>query len=42
VNSPVVVFSAEGGANEAFYANLTFVQDHVAFHPDVARSSKPD
>jgi len=31
---PVVLFSAEAGGRDAFYANLTFVQGHVAFHPD--------
>ncbi len=33
-DGPVVLFAAEASAPEAFYANLTFVQGHVAFHPD--------
>ena len=31
---PVVVFAAHAGAPAAFHANFTFVQGHVAFHPD--------
>jgi len=31
---PVVLFSAVAGNRDAFYGNLTFVQGHVAFHPD--------
>jgi hypothetical protein len=34
VRGPVVLFSAFAGNDEAFYANLTFVQGHMAFHPD--------
>jgi hypothetical protein len=31
---PVVLFAAEARSAVEFYANLTFVQGHVAFHPD--------
>ncbi len=31
---PVLVFAAEALAPYAFYANLTFAQGHVAYHPD--------
>jgi len=31
---PVVLFRAEARAPVAFHGNLTFVQGHVAFHPD--------
>ncbi len=31
---PVVVFSVRAEASSDFYANFTFVQGHVAFHPD--------
>ena len=31
---PVLVFAAEARAPYAFYANLTFAQGHVAYHPD--------
>jgi hypothetical protein len=34
LRGPVVLFSAIAGNDEAFYANLTFVQGHMAFHPD--------
>jgi hypothetical protein len=34
VRGPVVLFSAVGGNDEDFYANLTFVQGHMAFHPE--------
>jgi hypothetical protein len=30
----VLVFAAEAQAPHAFYANLTFAQGHVAYHPD--------
>lgn len=33
---PVLLFRAEALAAEPFHANLTFVQGHVAFHPDPA------
>ncbi len=32
----VVLFSATASRAHAFHPNLTFVQDHVAFHPDSA------
>jgi hypothetical protein len=31
---PVLLFRAEARAEEAVHGNLTFVQGHVAFHPD--------
>jgi len=31
---PVVLFSAEAVAPERFHANLTFSQEHTAFHPE--------
>jgi hypothetical protein len=34
VAGPVLVFAAEARASTAFYANLTFAQGHVAYHPD--------
>jgi hypothetical protein len=33
---PVLLFRAEARAEEPFHGNLTFVQGHVAFHPDPA------
>jgi len=33
---PVLLFRAEARADEPFHGNLTFVQGHVAFHPDPA------
>jgi hypothetical protein len=33
---PVVLFRAEAQAAGAIHGNLTFVQGHVAFHPDLA------
>ncbi len=33
---PVVLFRAEARRDEDFHGNLTFVQGHVAFHPDPA------
>jgi len=40
VRGPVVLFSAVAGNDEAFYANLTFVQGHMAFHPDREQSGE--
>jgi hypothetical protein len=40
VRGPVVLFSAVAGNEEAFYANLTFVQGHMAFHPDRDQSGE--
>jgi hypothetical protein len=40
VRGPVVLFSAIAGNEEAFYANLTFVQGHMAFHPDRDQSGE--
>jgi hypothetical protein len=34
VSGPVVLFTAEAAAPASFYANLTFSQDHTAFHPE--------
>jgi hypothetical protein len=34
LGGPVLVFAAEALAPYAFYANLTFAQGHVAYHPD--------
>jgi hypothetical protein len=34
IAGPVVLFSARCEKPESFYANLTFVQGHVAFHPE--------
>jgi hypothetical protein len=34
IGGPVVLFSASCTKPESFYANLTFVQGHVAFHPE--------
>jgi hypothetical protein len=34
IAGPVVLFSAKCEKPESFYANLTFVQGHVAFHPE--------
>jgi hypothetical protein len=36
IAGPVVLFSASCRESESFYANLTFVQGHVAFHPEAA------
>ena len=33
---PVLLFRVEASAAEAFHGNLSFVQGHVAFHPDPA------
>jgi hypothetical protein len=35
-----LLFTAVASSDEVFYANLTFVQGHVAFHPDPASSSE--
>jgi len=35
IAGPVVLFSARTRQPESFYANLTFVQGHVAFHPEM-------
>ena len=40
VHGPVVLFTAAGGDEAGFYANLTFVQGHVAFHPDAGREGE--
>jgi len=40
VRGPAVLFMAESATDESFYANLTFVQDHVAFHPETAKSDE--
>ena len=40
VRGPVVLFSAIAAKEEAFYANLTFVQGHMAFHPDRDQSGE--
>jgi hypothetical protein len=40
LRGPVVLFSAVAGNDEAFYANLTFVQGYVAFHPDEDESGQ--
>jgi hypothetical protein len=37
VRGPTVLFTAESAADETFHANLTFVQGHLAFHPDAAK-----
>jgi hypothetical protein len=37
---PVVVFQAEASEPGAFFGNLTFVQGHMAFHPDQAAPSQ--
>lgn len=34
IEGPVVLFSAKCMESESFHANLTFVQGHVAFHPE--------
>lgn len=36
VRGPVVLFRAEAQQPGSFHGNLTFVQSHVAFHPDPA------
>jgi hypothetical protein len=40
VRGPVVLFTAVGGDEAGFHANLTFVQGHVAFHPDAGRDGE--
>jgi hypothetical protein len=40
VRGPVVLFTASGAEGTEFYANLTFVQGHMAFHPDASRSEE--
>ena len=35
-----VLFSAVASDDDAFYANFTFVQGHMAFHPDKASSEQ--
>jgi hypothetical protein len=40
VRGPVVLFSAIAAKEEAFYANLTFVQGHMAFHPNRDQSGE--
>ncbi|MFQ5416889.1 MAG: hypothetical protein ACE5FL_07565 [Myxococcota bacterium] len=40
VRGASVLFTAVASTDEAFYANLTFVQGHMAFHPDPASSSE--
>jgi hypothetical protein len=40
VRGPVVLFTAAGRDGEAFYGNLTFVQGHMAFHPDTGRADE--
>jgi len=37
VRGPVLLFTAVGADGETFYANLTFVQGHMAFHPDTGQ-----
>ncbi|MDH3521728.1 MAG: hypothetical protein OEM49_14855 [Myxococcales bacterium] len=37
---PIVLFEASASAPGSFYGNLTFVQGHVAFHPDTADPSQ--
>jgi len=36
IAGPVVLFRASCRESASFYANLTFVQGHVAFHPEVS------
>jgi hypothetical protein len=36
----VVLFTADGEADGAFYGNLTFVQGGIAFHPDRSDASQ--
>jgi len=40
IPGPVVLFTADAERSVPFYANLTFVQGHMAFHPDAARSEE--
>jgi hypothetical protein len=40
IAGPVVLFSASSPKSESFYANLTFVQGHVAFHPEAGSSTQ--
>ena len=40
VGGHAVLFTAVASSKEAFYANLTFVQGHMAFHPDPTSSSE--
>ena len=37
---PVVVFHVQASGPAAFWGNLTFVQGHMAFHPDVADAAQ--
>jgi len=37
VRGPVVLFSAVGAEEGSFFANLTFVQGHIAFHPETGQ-----
>jgi hypothetical protein len=37
---PVVLFTAVASRPERFYGNLTFVQGHVAFHPEAGSSAQ--
>ena len=39
-SGPVVLFRAAADAPGAFHGNLTFVQGHVAFHPDPANPAQ--
>jgi hypothetical protein len=40
VRGPVVLFSAVAGSEQTFHANLTFVQGHMAFHPESDQSGE--
>jgi hypothetical protein len=40
IAGPVVLFSARSQQPESFYANLTFVQGHVAFHPEMGAGTQ--
>ena len=40
IGGPVVLFSASCEKPESFYANLTFVQGHVAFHPETGAGTQ--
>jgi hypothetical protein len=40
IGGPVLLFTAGGGDGGAFHGNLTFVQGHMAFHPDASRSGE--
>lgn len=37
VRGPAVLFTAKAKRDAAFYGNLTFVQGHMAYHPDATR-----